>query len=214
MRGARWALCVVLVCTGALCCPRRAHSLATFAPADPGSLRGALPQEARRPALACLRAALPRPGRTPAMRALRGAGGGDAGAGAPAAAVACAAARGGTLDGPEARAASLLRQLHGELAPLVAEERQDALPGERAALQQRVGALAQSAIALFRSQLQLARRQRLREQRARGDEHGVGGSRGLLILFEGLDRSGKGTQVQMLASALEVVPTCTFLLVR
>jgi thymidylate kinase len=28
----------------------------------------------------------------------------------------------------------------------------------------------------------------------------------LLILFEGLDRSGKGTQVQMLAASLEVWP--------
>ena len=214
-------VCVVaLASTGALCCPRRAHSnLAILAFADPAVRGAAVSVSGSRvrertgggrgdgrsagrwssPSLPflLLRAAIPRP----ALRGGRGAGGAGG-------TVAAAAARGDAEDDHEARAASLekdLKKLQGELAPPVGEKRDDApdmRPGERAALQQRVGDLAQTAIALFRAQLQLARRERQRER-------GGGGTRGLLILFEGLDRSGKGTQVQMLAASLEVWQTRT-----
>ena len=216
MQGFCVGVCVVAIAsTCALCCPRRAHSsLTMLAFADPtvrcaavsvsvsrergGAVRGAGSRAGRWRCtsfpLLLLRAAIPRP----ALRGGRGAGGAGG-------TVAGAAARGDAAEDHEAQAASLeqdLKKLQGELAPPVGEKRDDApdmRPGERAALQQRVGDLAQTAITLFRAQLQLARRERQRQR-------GGGGTRGLLILFEGLDRSGKGTQVQMLAASLEVWP--------
>jgi len=96
--------------------------------------------------------------------------------------------------------------LRGELAPFAGEQENipDARRDERDALQQRVGNLSRSAIALFRSQLQLVQRQWVHGRAGSQDLDSGRGTRGLLILFEGLDRSGKGTQVQAIVSALEV----------
>ena len=97
-------------------------------------------------------------------------------------------------------------ELQGELAPYADEQgyTENARAEERAALQQRVGHLCRSAIALFRSQLLLASRQRQREKQGGREVQKNSQKRGLLVLFEGLDRSGKGTQVQLLIGALEV----------
>jgi len=99
-------------------------------------------------------------------------------------------------------------ELQGELAPfaLAEEGSVHARPEEQEALRQRVRDLSTCAITLFRSRMQLARQQRQRVDG--GGQQESAPERGLLVLFEGLDRSGKGTQVQMLARALEVDPVC------
>lgn len=98
-------------------------------------------------------------------------------------------------------------ELQGELAPFSHEEGGSAQvqPAEQEALRQRVRDLSTSAISLFRSRMQLACRQQQRKLEEGGGGLGGEPKRGLLVLFEGLDRSGKGTQVQMLGRALEVV---------
>ena len=98
-------------------------------------------------------------------------------------------------------------QLQGELALSVggSGSADGPLAEHDHALQERVGELSRSAIELFRSQLQLF----LRQQQRQSGSGGARCSRGLLLLFEGLDRSGKGTQVERLIAALEVA-LCAF----
>ena len=117
----------------------------------------------------------------------------------------CSPADGGTLLSRTCVEAGFV-ELQGELAPYADEQgyTENARAEERAALQQRVEHLCRSAIALFRSQLLLASRQRQRETQNGREVHKNSQKRGLLVLFEGLDRSGKGTQVQLLTGALEV----------
>jgi len=99
-------------------------------------------------------------------------------------------------------------ELQGELAPFTFAEEGSvhARPEQQKALRQRVRDLSTCAITLFRSRMLLARQQRQRVDG--GGQQESAPERGLLVLFEGLDRSGKGTQVQMLARALEVDPFC------
>ena len=99
--------------------------------------------------------------------------------------------------------ASRLREgffaLQGELAPVAGEEAggRAAQPEERARLNDRVGNLSRAAIALFRTQMQLAS-----DGTALCEPPSASVERGVLVLFEGIDRSGKGTQVQALSDAL------------
>lgn len=117
-----------------------------------------------------------------------------------------AQARNSAGPGAVAWTAALLQEgferLQGELAPCMGDGGSpDAPPIEHDhALQERVRELSRSAIEIFRSELQLFRKQQHREK----SSGGANCSRGMLVLFEGLDRSGKGTQVQRLVIALKV----------
>jgi len=97
--------------------------------------------------------------------------------------------------------------LQGELTPRAGDnDAADARPGDHHnALQERVSELSRSAIDLFRSELLLFRRQGQRRRESGDEQQGRAFRRGILVLFEGLDRSGKGTQVDRLVSALEVL---------